>query len=185
MEGGGKMSLWAGGPPAARKGRLHFRFRVNAQRIRHAINVIEIGNHLHCVENVAVIQFVFSQRFDVLPSHGGGRARYEFGKLTKCLLAWGKFGANVIVLYVLLKFGVLCFLTEILPVRFRSIETLVGPGHDRGKHLPFASRQAGRLVHGGQIQIRGRAQRFRIQTLDLQNVEHLPRAEHCPLVLHL
>jgi hypothetical protein len=35
-----------------------------------------------------------------------------------------------------------CFLTEILPVRFDSIETVVGPGDNRGQHFAFSARKA-------------------------------------------
>jgi hypothetical protein len=40
------------------------------------------------------------------------------------------------------ELSVPCFLTEILPVRFDSIEAVVGPGDNRGQHFAFGARKA-------------------------------------------
>jgi hypothetical protein len=46
------------------------------------------------------------------------------------------------MLDVLGQLFVSCFLTEILPVRFDSIEAVVGPGDNRGQHFAFGARKA-------------------------------------------
>jgi len=58
-------------------------------------------------------------------------------------LACGQPGPTVVAFDLLCQFLVPCFLTEILPVRFNSIKTLVGPGDHRGQHLALGARKAG------------------------------------------
>jgi hypothetical protein len=45
------------------------------------------------------------------------------------------------MLDVLGQLFVSCFLTEILPVRFDSIEAVVGLGDNRGQHFAFGARK--------------------------------------------
>lgn len=80
MDNGGKMSLPPGVAAPACEGRLHFGFRVNSQSVSDAVDVIEIGNHFHRIENVAVIQLVFFKLLDISPPNGGGRASHEFSE---------------------------------------------------------------------------------------------------------
>jgi hypothetical protein len=46
------------------------------------------------------------------------------------------------MLDVLSQLFIPCFPTEILPVRFDSIEAVVGPGDNRGQHFAFGTRKA-------------------------------------------
>jgi hypothetical protein len=46
------------------------------------------------------------------------------------------------MLDVLGQLFVSCFLTEILPVRFDSIEAVVSLGDNRGQHFAFGARKA-------------------------------------------
>ncbi len=121
---------------------LHFGFRINAQGVRDTIDVIEIGDHLHRVQDVAVRKAVFAQGLDVLRANGRGSARDQFSKLAQRFLAWLEFGKEIVVLDVLSEFFVLCFLTEILPVGFDSIKTMIGPGNHGGQHFTLRARQA-------------------------------------------
>ena len=118
---------------------LHFRFRINAQRVGDAVDVIEIGNDLDGVEDVAVGQAVFAQLVHVPFPHRGGFARHELGEFPERPFARRKFGARVIVLDVLGQRGVAGFLTEILPVRFDSIKAVIRPGNYGPQQFPFGA----------------------------------------------
>jgi len=65
----------------------HFGFRIDAQSVGNAVDVIEIGNYFDGVKDIAVGQFKFAQRFKVLWPDGGVRACDEFGKLAQRVLA--------------------------------------------------------------------------------------------------
>ena len=136
----------------AREGLAHFRLRLDAQRIRDTVDVIEIRDDFHRVQDIAIAQTVQPQRLDILLTRGGGRARDVLGEFGQRLLARREPGAQVVVLDVLGERGVLGFLTEILSVRFDSIETMVGPGSDRPQQFALGAREAGRRVHRRQIQ---------------------------------
>ena len=110
-----------------RQGGLHFGLRVNAQCVGDAVNVIEIGNYFDGVKDIAVSEVMFAQCREVLRPQGGGGAREEFGKFAQRALTRRKLGATVVVFHVLGMFSVFCLVTEILPVRFDSIETVIGP----------------------------------------------------------
>jgi hypothetical protein len=125
----------------AREGLPHLGFRVDAQGVGDAVDVVEIGDHFDRVENVAVGQLVFAQSLQVLRSNRGWRPRHQFGKLAERLLAGRQFGELVVVLDMLGQLGILRFLTEILSVRFDSVETMVGPGNDRRQHLALRARE--------------------------------------------
>ena len=124
------------------EGLAHFRFRVNAQGIGNSIDVVEVGNDLDCVQDVAVRESKFAQAFHFSAAHRSGRARHPHGELAQRLLTGGKFRPTVIVLDVLGQLLVSCFLAEILPVRFDSIEAVVSLGDNRGQHFAFGARKA-------------------------------------------
>ncbi len=124
------------------EGLAHFRLGVNAQRIGNSIDVVEVGNDLDGVQDVAVRESKFAQAFHFLAAHRSGRARHLHGELAQRLLAGGKSRPAVIMLDVLGQLFVSCFLTEILPVRFDSIEAVVGLGDNRGQHFAFGARKA-------------------------------------------
>lgn len=157
-------------------GRAHFGFGIDAQRVGHAVDVIEIGDHFNGVEDIAVAKAVFPKSINMLLANGSGSARDEFGEFCQGLAAGRKPGAHVIVFGV---FGQLCvagFRTEILPVSFDSIKAIVGPRNHHGQQLAFGAGKPGRSVHGCQVEAHRSAKGFRVQALDLQNVENFSGA---------
>ena len=64
----------------------------------------------------------------MLRPDGGRRSSRELRELAQRLAAWREAGEFVVVLNVLDEFLVLGFPTEILPVRFDSIEAVIRPG---------------------------------------------------------
>jgi hypothetical protein len=70
-----------------------------------------------------------AQSLNILRARRGRCARNAFSEFSQGFFARRKVGVKVIVLYVLGERGVLDFLTEILPVRLDSIETVVRPGN--------------------------------------------------------
>ena len=169
----------------AGEGFPHFGFGVDAEGVGDAIDVIEIGDHFNRVQNVAVGELVFAQGFQVLRANRGGRARNEFGKFAERLLAGRQFRELVVVLDVLGQLGILRFLTEILSVRFDSIETMIGPGNDRGQHLALGPREPRFAAHRRQIKVHRRPQRAWVQALHRENIENLPGSCHRLLILGL
>jgi len=100
----------------------HFRLRVNSQSVRDSIDVVEVGNDLHGVQDVAVRESVSAQGFHIPAAERGRRSRHLLGEPAQRLLAVGKPGPAVIMLDVFGQLFVPGFLTEILPVRFDSIQ---------------------------------------------------------------
>jgi hypothetical protein len=94
---------------------------------------------------------MLSQGDDVLLAGGCGRPRDKFRKLAERLFSGRELRPQIIVLDVLGQLRVPSFLTEILPVRFDSIEAVVRPGDHRSQHLALGARQSGRSVHCREI----------------------------------
>ena len=121
---------------------MHFRFGVNAQGVGNSIDVVEVGNDLDGVQDVTVRESTFAQGFNIPAADHIGRTRNPHGELAQRLWAGGESRPAVVMLDVLGQLFVPCFLTEILPVRFDSIEAVVGPRDDRGQHFAFGARKA-------------------------------------------
>ena len=117
-------------------------FPLNPQGIGHPIDVVEVGNHLDGIQDIAVREALFPQGFDIPAAHRSGRPRHPHSKPAQRFLASGKLGPAVITLNLFGQFRVSCFLTEILPVRFNSIKALVRPGDNGGQHFPVGAREA-------------------------------------------
>jgi hypothetical protein len=117
----------------------HFGFGIDAQRVRHTVDVIEIGDDFHGVQDVAVAEAVFAKNVNVLPADGGGSARDEVGEFCQGFAARRQLCVEVVVLDVFGQLCVAAFSTEILPVSFDSIKTIVGPGDDHGQQLAFGA----------------------------------------------
>ncbi len=124
----------------ARPSLPHFRLGLDAERVGDAVDVIEIADHFHGVQDVAVVEAVPAQGFDVPATDRGGRAGDQFGEFGQRLFPRREPCAKVVVLDVLGKLGVFAFLTEILSVRFDSIEAVVGPRDHGGQKLAFGAR---------------------------------------------
>ena len=118
-------------PAFGREG--HFGLEVNAQRVRHAVDVVEIRNNLDGVKDIPVGQSLFSQGVEVARANRGRSSRHQHRESRQRFLPPCQFGAAIIVLNLLGQFGVACLCTEILPVRLNSIETVVRPGNDGGQ----------------------------------------------------
>ncbi len=121
--------------PPALPSLLHFWLRINAEGVRDAIDVVEVGDDLHSVDNIAIAQAVGAQSIQVGGPYIGRRARHFLGELAQSALPRRKRRAAVVLLDLFSQFRVAGFLTEILSVRLDSIEASVDPGNDRGQHL--------------------------------------------------
>lgn len=82
----------------ALESRAHLRLRVDSQGVGHAVDVIEIGNYFHRIQDVAIIQGVLAQCLEVLGVNCGGRASQPFGEITERFLARRKRGELIVVL---------------------------------------------------------------------------------------
>lgn len=125
--------------PPALEGLPHLGLGIDPEGVGDAIDVVEIGDHLDRVQDVAVAQPVLAQGVEVLAPDGGGRAGQKLGEFAERLLARRKFRPPVIVLDVFGQLRVGGFRTEILPVGFDSIKAVVGPGDHRAKHLALGA----------------------------------------------
>ncbi len=121
--------------PPALPSLLHFWLRINAEGVRDAIDVVEVGDDLHSIDNIAIAQTVGAQCIQIARPYVGGHACHFLGKLAQSALPRRKGRAAVVVLDLFSQFRVVGFLTEILSVRLDSIEASVDAGNDRGQHL--------------------------------------------------
>jgi hypothetical protein len=85
---------------------------------------------------------MLAQNFHISATDVGGSARDQHGELAQRLLPGRKRRRTVVMLDVLGQIFVPCFPTEILSVRFDSIEAPVGPGDNRGQQFAFGARKA-------------------------------------------
>jgi len=108
------------------EGRAHFGFGIDAQCVGHAIDVIEIGDDFHSVQDVAIIEAVLTKGIDVMFPDGRGLSRGEIGKFCQGLASRWELCVQIILLGFFGQLCVAAFRTEILPVSFCSIETIVG-----------------------------------------------------------
>jgi hypothetical protein len=171
--------------PPAFEGRVHFGFGVDAQCVGDAIDVIEVGDDFRRVQDVAVAEAVPAKRVNIMPANGRGRSRDELGKLCQGFAARRKLRLAIIILYQFGQLGIAAFPTEILPVRFRSIEAVVGTGNYDGQQFTFGARKARGTVHGGQVETHRSLKSLSVQALDLQDVEDLAGAGDGPDVFIL
>ena len=132
--------------------REHFGFGIDAQRVGNAVDVIEVGNHLDRIENVAVIKPVLTEGVDILFADGGRSSGHQIGEFCQGLAARRKLCTDIVALDLFGQLWVTAFPTEILSVSFDSIEAVVGPGDNDGQQLALGARQPGGSVHGGQVQ---------------------------------
>lgn len=129
-------------PLLSRAGFCHFRFGVNPQGIGDAIDVVEVGNHLDGVQDIAVGEPVLAEGFDILTPQRRREARHPLCKLDQGLLARRESCSPPVFLEMLGQRRVAGFSTEILSVCLDSIETLVGPGDDGCQHFSLRPREA-------------------------------------------
>ena len=114
---------------------LHLGFRIDAESIGNPVNVVEIGDHLHRIEDVPVVQSVQAEGLQVLRANRGRSASEQLGEFAQGLLTWSKPGEFVVVFDVFGKLRIVSFLTEILSVCFDSIEAMVRPGNNSRQHF--------------------------------------------------
>src|SRR5690348_18041276 len=75
----------------------HFGFGIDAQRVGHAVDVIEIGNDFNGVQDVAVAEAVFAKTVNMLLANRGGSACDELGESCQGLASGRKPGAPIVV----------------------------------------------------------------------------------------
>ncbi len=113
----------------------HFGFGIDAEGVGDAVDVIEIGDDLDGVQEVAVAEAVLAQGIDVLLADGARCSRDEIGESRQGFAAWGESCLKIVVLHMLGQLRIAAFYTEILSVSFDSIETVVGPGDNDGQQF--------------------------------------------------
>ncbi len=91
------------------------------------------------VEDVAIAQSLLAQGSQVSRANGGRPPCHQHGELRQSLLARNQSGAPVVALDLLGQLSIACFCTEILPVSFDSVETVVRPGNDCGHELALGA----------------------------------------------
>jgi hypothetical protein len=85
---------------------------------------------------------VTAQGVDVLPTHGRRGPSNHFREFGQRFLSRGERGEIEIPLNLLSQIVPLCFLTEILPVSFDSIEATIGPGDDGRQQFAFGAAES-------------------------------------------
>ena len=120
----------------------HFGFGIDAEAVGDAVDVIEVGNNLNRVEDIAVAQPVFAKRVEILSPDSGRRARQQLGEFAERFLPRQEFCSVVIVFDMFGQPRVTGFRTEILPVSLDSVKAMIGPGHDSPEHLALRPGQA-------------------------------------------
>ena len=133
------------------EGFMHFRLGVDAERVGHTIDVVEIGNDFDRIQDIAVGEPVSAQGVPIRPPDLGGLAGKLLRKITESTLARRKTCAAIVAFDLFDPFGITGFLTEILSVRLNSIKTAVHTGDHRGQQFAFGARQARGTVHRGEI----------------------------------
>src|SRR5438094_5611455 len=104
----------------------HLRFGIDSQSVGDAVDVVEVGDHLDHVEDIAVGEPVPAQGLEVLRADGGRSARHKLGEFRKRLLVRREFGELIFLFTLFGQLSVFRFPTEILSVRLDSIEAMVG-----------------------------------------------------------
>ena len=59
---------------------LHLGFRIDAEGVGHPVDVVEIGDHLHRVEDVPVVQRVQAEVLQILRANSGWSASEQLGE---------------------------------------------------------------------------------------------------------
>ncbi len=123
-------------------GFAHLGLGIDSERVGDATDVVEVGDDLDRVQDVAVGKAVPAEGIEVLRPSGGGGASDQLGELGEGFLARRKLGAAIVVLDVLGQLGVACVVTEILSVRLDSIKAVVGPGDYGGEEFALGAGKA-------------------------------------------
>ncbi len=71
----------------AGEGAPHFGFRLDPERVGDAVDVIEIADHFHGVEDVAVGEAVLAQGRDIPAPDFGGPPGHQFREFRQCFFA--------------------------------------------------------------------------------------------------
>ncbi|HEX5412028.1 MAG TPA: hypothetical protein VFZ27_09210 [Terriglobia bacterium] len=116
-----------------------FGFGIDAERVGHTIDVIEIGDDFNSVQDVAVAEAVFAKRVNVPLANGGGSARDKFGESGQGFAAGRKPGVPIVLFNAFGQVCVAAFRTEILSVSFDSIKAVIGCGDDHGQQFAFSA----------------------------------------------
>lgn len=126
----------------------HKGFRLDAQRIGDAVDVVEVGNHLRSIVNGAVVETVRAQNVEIGGHHRLRRVRQFFGEFAQCAVGSRKIGAAPVASEQMHK-TVGCIVvgdakvgdlsTEVVRVGAASIGAVIGGGDHRCQHLAPAA----------------------------------------------
>lgn len=145
--------------------RRHVLFQVHAERVRDAIDVIEISDDMDEDEQVLIREPLRAQSLEVLATCPVRVTRQPLCELHKRAATWAELGFGWVLLYLPSQLGIPTLLTEILPVSFGSVVASVRPGDHGRHHLALASRQARWPVHDLGIELQKRSHNFWPETL--------------------
>lgn len=151
-------------------------FLVNAQPVRNPVDVVEIRYHLRRVVDGAVVEPGSAERVNVGLVYRG-RGPGELGReVAEGAVCRGQRGLRVIAGDLVNPRMVRDLGPEVVGVFTGSVVTPVGSGYDDREHLPLGPRKRRVAEHDVTIQIEARLQDRRVDPLDLEDVEDLPRA---------
>ena len=140
-------------------------FQVDAEAVGDAVDVVEVGDGLHRVVDGAVVEAVRAQGLDVRLGDAGGRAGEflrQFAQGAVCRAEGG--GAPVggdksdeaVGFFLIGNAEIPGDLgTEVVGVRARSVDAVVGGGDDGGDHFPLAAGEGGIAVHDREVEVHG------------------------------
>jgi len=133
--------------------------------------VIEQGDDLGDVVNFFVGAAGGAQREDIRFRRAFRISRELHSAITQRARFRVKLCAAIILLHLRGKNSIVRGGTEILPVGFQSIKTIVGPGGDGSERLALRARQRRRAEHDRFVEFERSFEDRRVQTLHAQDIE--------------
>ena len=118
----------------------HLRFWVNPERIGDAVDVVEIGDDLDGVEEIAVAEAGLAQAVAIFTLHPRWRARQLLRELAQRPFPLGQARLMVVAFDGFDQLVVVALGTEILPVSLDSVETVIDLRNHRGQQLALGTR---------------------------------------------
>jgi hypothetical protein len=146
--------------------RRHEIFQLNAQGVRESVDVIEVADDVDQLQDSRISKTVLPEGFQVIPGIGGRLSCHFDGKVCESSLPWCELRSSVVPFDLSSQFGIAGRFTEILPVRLRSVMTIVRPRYDGGDHLSLAAGQFGGAVHELQVELQEGPHHIRSQAVD-------------------
>jgi hypothetical protein len=158
---------------------------VDADGVRDAVHVVEVRHDLNRVVNRGIAPTEAAQAFDVVRPGGGWRMRDLDREVAERADVRLQVGLPIVVGGVLRQFVRGALGTEVVGVRANSVVTVVGArNHDR-EELSLGARELRRTEHDRPVETHRCRKDFRVERHRLDDVEDLPRARYCCVVLAL